>query len=94
MTLTFRNGRRLDCVEEGLDQSCHEACAGVVICCVLVLGLGEAMWDCSCWTDILRRDRLGQADPQHQHSYPGLERSSAALPPPTAHNLTYLHVYR
>lgn len=87
-TLTFRKGVRLDCVQEGLDQSCHESHNGVLPCWVLVLGLGEALWGSGSWTSSAWRGSLSQAEPQQQHSYTGPEHCSAALPPPTPHTLT------
>lgn len=88
MTLTFRKGVGLDCVEEGLDQSCHEASSSVLLCRVLVLWLGEALLGRSCRTSTLGRDGLRQAEPQQQNSHTGPERSSAALPPPAPRPLT------
>lgn len=94
VTLTFREGLRLDCVQEGLDQGWHETHAGVLLC-ALVLGLGEAQRCDGCRTGSLSRDGLGQAQPQEHHSNNGSERSAAAPPPPpTSHTLTQRHVYR
>lgn len=88
MTLTLRKGVRLDCVQEGLDQSCDETLNVVLRCCALVLGLAETLRGHSCRTGSVWRDRLGQAEPQQQYSYTGPECASAALPPPTPHTLT------
>lgn len=94
MTLTSRKCFRLDCVEEGLYRSRHKTHTSVPPCRVLVMGLDEALLGRSCCTGCLWRDRLGQAQSQQYHSHSGPERSSAALPPPNPHTLTYPHVYR
>lgn len=82
MTLTFGKGVGLDCVEEGLQQIGHESDASVLLGCVLVLGLGEALRDLSSRTDSLRSARLAQAEPEEQHTHCSPEGSRDARPSP------------
>lgn len=78
-TLTYRKFIRLDCVEEGLDERCHEP-HRVAPCRVLVLRLAEVQGDHSWWTGSIRGGRLGQAEQQQQRSEAG--RSSVPQPTP------------
>ncbi|KAF7644948.1 hypothetical protein LDENG_00213190 [Lucifuga dentata] len=85
MIPTFRKGVWLDCAEKGLHQAGHEAQSFLHLCCVLVVGLGEALQGATCWTDGLWRGRLSQAESQQQHSY------SSPQHDPTPHPLTQAH---
>lgn len=77
LTLTFRKLIRLDCVEEGLDESCHEP-RDTVPRRVLVKRLAEVLGDHSWRTGSIGGGRLKQAEQQQPSK-------TVTLPTPAHH---------